>query len=157
MVAAVEGQVLGGGQRAAGREYALDYRVGGHVEEHDRAAERAGLGKVAAEEVGRVVLDAHGAENYDELALVIAYDMGLADYLGGQLVVRKAGAGEYGQLLPADKRAGGVYGADAGEDAALGVFAADGVYGRAVDVAPVVGVYLAEAVGRAARAVEHAA
>ena len=78
-----------------------------HVEEHDRAAERAGLGKVAAEEVGRVVLDAHGAEDYDELRVVaLAYDVGLADYLGGQLVVREAGAGEYGQLLPAYERAG---------------------------------------------------
>lgn len=136
MVAELEGQVLRRGHGAARGEDALYDGVGGHVQVHDRPAQGAGLRKVAPEIVGGVVLDAHGAEHRDEAGVVPLRgdDPGLADYLGGELVVAHARAGEDGQLLPAYERAGGVYGADAREDEAPGVLAGDGVYGGAVYV-----------------------
>ena len=59
--------------------------------------------------------------------------------------------------LPAYEGTGRVYGADAREDEAAGIFARDGVYRRAVYVAALCGVDLGEAVYGPARAVKDAA
>ena len=88
-----EGQVLRGGEGAAGGEDPLDDGVGGQVEEHDHPLEGPGLLKVPPEELGGVVLDAHGGEHDGELPVVPGHP-GLAHHLGRQLIVGHAGAGE---------------------------------------------------------------
>ena len=156
VVAVLKGQELRRRQGAAGGEDALDDGVGGQVEEHDHPAQGAGLLEGAAEELGGVVLDAHGGEDNGELPVLVGH-LGLPHDLGGQLVVLHAGAGEDGQLLPPDEGGAAVDGGYAGVDAASRVLAGDGVDGGAVDVAPLLRVDLAQGVDGAARAVEHPA
>src|SRR5699024_8779598 len=156
VVAQVKGQILGGGEGAAGGQDALDDGVGGQVHEHDHPLEGACLLEVAAEELGGVVLDAHGGEHDGELAVLIG-DPGLTDDLGRQLVVLHAGAGEDGKLLAPDQGGAAVNGGDAGVDAGPGILAGHRVDGGAVDVAALLGVELAQAVNGPAGAVEDAA
>ena len=71
--------------------------------------------EVAHEELRDVVLDAHAGEDDGELD-VLAQELGLADDLRGDLVVRQAVAAEDRQLLPAHQRVHAVDGGDAGLD-----------------------------------------
>ena len=155
VLAQVKGQILGDGQRRTGGDDTLDDGVVGQVQQHDHAVHDVGGLKALFEVVGNVVLHAHGGEHDGEILAV--GNVRLFDDLHRQLVVLHAGAGEDGQLLAADKGGQRVDGRNAGADVVTGIDAAHRVDGRAVHVAPELGVNFTQAVNGAAQAVQGAA
>jgi len=150
----VEGQELGQRQGHARGHDALHGRVIGEVQEHRRVRERAGFRKGGAEELGVVVLDAHGTKD-DGKALVARGDARLAGDLGGQFVVRQPSAGEHRQFLPADEGVHAVDGGDARHDEVARIGAPGGVDRRAVHVPAILGDGRGDAIHRLAEAVQH--
>ena len=151
----VKRQILGHRQRGTRGDDTLDDRVIGKVQQHDNALHRAAALEALTEVGGHIVLDAHGGKDDGKIGAI--GHAGLTDDLNGQLVMLHAGAGEDWQLLAADQRGQTVDGGNAGVDVVAGVNADDGVDGRAVDIAAGHRIDVAEAVDRAAKAVQHTA
>ena len=93
---ALEGELLGHGQRDVRHEHALHHGVGRGVDEHHGAREGAGGVKLVAEGEVVVVLQAHTAQD-DHI------DLGLEGDAGEELIIGLAGAGEDGELLALDE------------------------------------------------------
>lgn len=103
----IEREIFGGGQRAAGRDDTLDYRVVREVHEHRNTVHNIRVFKRSAEIFGDIVLDAHGGEN--DCKIVAVGNICLTHYLNGELVMLHAGTREYRELLTSDKRCERVY------------------------------------------------
>ena len=151
----VKGQILGHGQRGTGGNDTLNDGVIGQIQQHDHTLHGTAALKALAEVGGNVILDAHSGKDDGEVRAI--GHAGLTDDLDGQLVVLHAGAGEDRQLLAADQRGQAVNRRNAGVDVVAGVDTADGVDGRAVDIAAGHRVDIAQTVNRAAQTVQHAA
>ena len=156
MHAAVECQILCGGQRHARRRDTLDRRVVGKVGEQHRAVDGTGALEFVDKELGFFKRDADGGEDDGEVALAVQ-NLRLSRNLRGQLRVRQTRTREDGQLLPADKGVQTVDARNAGLDELVRVVARRGVHRKAVDVAVLVGDDLGAAVDGLAHAVEDAA
>ena len=152
----LEGQVLRGGQRHAGRGDTLHGGVVGQVGEQDGALNGAGALELADEELGLLKGDADGGKDHGEVGVVVQH-LGLTGDLRRQIGVGQTGAGKNGQLLAADQGVQAVDCADAGLDELVGVVPGGGVHGQAVDVAVFLGQQGRAAVDGLAHAVEHAA
>ena len=155
VLAAVKGQVLRQGQGDPRREKALHARRIGQGKEHDGAGQRAGIPEIADEELGHVMLHAHGGEHDGELDLLLQQPR-LPHDLGGHAVVRQAVSGKDRQLLAADQRVHPVNGRQARLDEFARIAPGEGVDRHAVHIAPVGGERGRTAVGRPAQTVEDA-
>ena len=152
----LEGQIFGGGQRAARRQNTLDDGIIREIQEHHDLLQHAGFVERTAEVFGHVVLRAHCGEDDTELFFSLVADAGLPRDLHGKLVVLHAGAGENRQLLAANQRHKRVDRRDTGVDVVLRIDAGHGIDGRSVDVGAGDGVNVAKAVDRPSRTVKHA-
>ncbi len=151
-----KGQIFRRRQGAAGRQNPLDDGVAGLVDEHHHPLKGAGILKILLKKVGGVLFQPHAGEHDAELFILPAH-LGLADDLGGQLVVAHACAGENRQLLAPNQGGHAVDGRDAGINAVARVFPSHGVHGHSVDIPLFLGVNLAQAVDGPARAGKHPA
>nr|WP_237108779.1 hypothetical protein [Nonomuraea sp. MG754425] len=107
-----ERQMLGDGQRDAGREQPFDHGVAGEVEQQRQLRGRRAPLEDAAHG-GRVAMgQSHGSEDDAERR---AAGVGLGGDLGGEFQVGQAALGEDGQLLAADQGGQRVDGGDAGD------------------------------------------
>ncbi len=150
------GEILGGGERAARRDDALDRRRIRERQEHDDAGKDARFFEGVDEEPRDVVLDAHAGEHHDELFVGGEY-LRLADDLGGEPVVRQAVPRKYRQLLAADQGVHAVDGRNARLDEVARILAGIGVDRIAVHVDELRRIHFGIAVDGLAESVEHAA
>eukprot|EP00050_Salpingoeca_kvevrii_P005899 m.286285 g.286285 ORF g.286285 m.286285 type:complete len:410 (+) comp11542_c0_seq1:188-1417(+) len=158
-------EVLGRRERQTRRNDTLDGRVVGKVEEERDTLHGAVLLEVLLEKAGRLHVDTHGSEHNGKRlvagvtrAVAAVLDKaGLTANLGSNLVVGKTGSREDGNLLTAGNAVHRVNGRDTGLDHLLGVDAAVGVDGLAVDVEEVVSKDTGALVDGLAGAVEDAA
>ncbi len=154
------GEVLGGGEREAGGNDALDGGVVRQIEEKRDALHGAVLLEVRAEETGDLHVDAHRAEDDGEVLLGVVVDVlaldqrGLAADLRADLVVRQPVGGEERDLLPARDGVHHVDGRNARLDHFLRINTLVGVDRHALNVEEVLGEHGRPVVDRRARAVE---
>ena len=155
--ALLKGQILRGSQGHTGRGDALHGGIVGQVGEEDRPVDGTGAAELADKELRLLEGDADGGKHHGEVGAVIPQHLGLPGDLGRQVGVGQTGAGEDGQLLPADQSVQAVDGGDAGLDELVGVVTGCRVHRQAVDVPVLLRDNVRAAVDGLAHAVEHAA
>ena len=148
------GEVFRRRERHSRSGYTLDDWVVREVEEGDDVVAVSARGELLREVCRVVVLDADARE--DDGEFFRADDLRLRRYLNRELVMRQPVAGEYRQLLSADKRHQRVYRGDACVYEVARVLARHRVQRQPVDVDALAAVYLAAAVARLAESVEGA-
>ena len=97
------GEILGRREGHPRGDEALHGRVVREVQEEDRPSEGTGPLEVVHEHPGLLMRDAHGGE-HDSERFLAAEDLRLPRDLERDLVVRKTGAREQGELLATDER-----------------------------------------------------
>ena len=136
VLALLEREVLGGGQREARRQQALCRRVAGEIEEQRRALQRAGLFERAAEVFGGRVGHADAGEHDGEVRRLGSAQARVGGDLDRNAVVRQAAAREDRQLLAPHQRVHQVHRRHAGFDEGARCRPRDGVQRHAVDAQP---------------------
>ena len=157
VLAAMEREVLGRGQREARRQQPLRRRIAREVQEQRGALERAALLEAAPEIFGAVVRHADAGEHDREVAALRAAQPRVRGDVDGKPVVRQAAAGEQRQLLPAHEAVHEVERGDAGLDEVARHRARHRIDRQAVDAQALARGDRRPAVDHLADAVEHAA
>ena len=111
----IKGQVLGGGERRAGQNQALDGRVIGQVHKHHHLPQHAAGLEIFLEKPGIGMGHAHGGEHYRECAF-LSGQFGLAHDLRGEAVVGQPRPRKNRKFLAPHQRVHAIDGGNPGLD-----------------------------------------